>query len=102
MHAEVQEEFDVVEDIPDQSYDSFLVGSKSANWFFGAATGRARMRSPRGHNRSSHHLRIRQKTAALDVAWNLRVCHARFAERFQSGDRRARRDDWRGKIGRNF
>jgi len=24
MHAEVQEEFDVVEDIPDQSYDSFL------------------------------------------------------------------------------
>jgi 5-methylcytosine-specific restriction endonuclease McrA len=102
---EVQPEFEVVEEIPDQSYQSFLA---SKEW---ALIRRRVLERDRGLCQAClrrpgnivHHLTMRY--GFRPPMWCLRTvcrpCHARFAKRFAGNNHRARRDDWLGKNGRS-
>jgi 5-methylcytosine-specific restriction endonuclease McrA len=90
---------------PPQRYSSFL---QSKEW----AEIRHRVLERAGHVCEAcgwrpaiivHHLTMRYgfKPPLWCLKAVCRHCHARFRERFQSGDRRARRDDWLGKAGRS-
>ena len=105
QQAEVQEEFEVVEEIPDQSYASFL-NSKRWKEIRELVLRRCnRVCEACGHREAiiAHHTTY--AFGKVPPLWTLkgicRSCHARFTRRFAGGDHRARRDDWLGKNGRS-
>jgi 5-methylcytosine-specific restriction endonuclease McrA len=106
QQAEVQEEFEVVEEIPDQSYASFL-NSKRWKEIRELVLRRCnRTCEACGHREAiiAHHTPY--AFGKVPPLWTLkgicRSCHARFTRRFAGGDHRARRDDWLGTNGRSY
>ena len=106
MQLEEPEFQTIAEEAPPQNYQAFL---HSRRWAEIKAlvmkqcggVCEACMRKPAS---IVHHLTM--KYGFSPPLWCLRgvcrSCHARFRERFASGDRRARRDDWLGKNGRSY